>query len=84
MINMSGFISPQHFIQMIKGGKNPEQLMMDFLQQKMAGTPIGNNLIQLAQNRDGRGIEQIARNYFKQQGKDFDTEFNAFRKMFGL
>lgn len=81
---MSGFVNPQHFIEMIKSGKNPEQMMLDFLQRQMAGTPMGNNLIQLAQRRDSKGIEQIARNYFKQQGKDFDTEFNAFRKMFGL
>lgn len=81
---MSGFVDPMHFIQMIKSGKNPEQLMMDFLQQNMGGTPMGNNLIQLAQKRDGRGIEQIARNYFKQQGKDFDKEFMTFRQMFGL
>jgi hypothetical protein len=45
---------------------------------------MGNNLLQLAQRRDTRGIEQFARNYFKQQGKDFDTEFNSFRQMFGL
>lgn len=81
---MAGFVSPQHFIEMIKNGKNPEQLMMDFLQQKMSGTPMGNNLIQLAQRRDGKGIEQFARNYFKQQGKDFDKEFQAFRQMFGI
>lgn len=81
---MDGFVNPQHFIQLIKSGKNPEQLMMDFLQQQMAGTPMGDNLLQLAQKRDSRGIEQIARNYFKQQGKDFDTEFNAFRRMFGI
>lgn len=81
---MSGFVDPAHFVQMIKSGKNPEQLMMDFLQRNMGGTPMGNNLIQLAKNRDGAGIEQIARNYFKQQGKDFDKEFMAFRQMFGL
>ena len=81
---MSGFISPQHFIQMIKGGKNPQQLMMDFLRQKMAGTPMGDNLLQLAQNNDGRSIENFARNYFKQQGKDFDKEFKSFREMFGI
>lgn len=80
----SGFISPEHFIQMIRNGKNPEQLMMSFLQNKMSGTPMGNNLIQMAQRRDSSGIEQIARNYMKQQGKDFDKEFMAFRQMFGI
>lgn len=81
---MTGFVDPAHFIQMIKSGKNPEQLMMDFLQRNMGGTPMGNNLIQMANRKDSRGIEQFARNYFKQQGMDFDKEFNAFRQMFGL
>ena len=81
---MSGFINPQYFIQMIMSGKNPEQMMMDFLRQNMAGTPMGNNLLQLAQQGDKKGIENVARNYFKQQGKDFDKEFQMFRKQFGI
>jgi hypothetical protein len=77
---MNGFISPEYFIQMIKQGKNPEQLMMDFLQRQMGDSPLVN----LAQKRDAKGIEQFARNYYKQQGKDFDKEFQMFRQMFGL
>ena len=69
---------------MIMSGKNPEQMMMDFLRQNMAGTPMGNNLLQLAQQGDKKGIENVARNYFKQQGKDFDKEFQMFRKQFGI
>lgn len=77
---MNGFVSPEYFIQMIKQGKNPEQLMMDFLQKQMGDSP----LLGMAQRRDSRGIEQFARNYYKQQGKDFDKEFQAFRQMFGV
>ena len=77
---MNGFVSPEYFIQMIKQGKNPEQLMMDFLQKQMGDSP----LLGMAQRRDSRGIEQFARNYYKQQGKDFDKEFQAFRQMFGI
>jgi hypothetical protein len=73
-------VSPEYFIQMIKQGKNPEQLMMDFLQKQMGDSP----LLGMAQRRDSRGIEQFARNYYKQQGKDFDKEFQAFRQMFGV
>jgi hypothetical protein len=65
---------------MIKQGKNPEQLMMDFLQRQMGDSP----LLGMAQRRDNKGIEQFARNYYKQQGKDFDKEFQAFRQMFGI
>lgn len=77
---MNGFVSPEYFIQMIRQGKNPEQLMMDFLQKQMGDSP----LLGMAQRRDNKGIEQFARNYYKQQGKDFDKEFQAFRQMFGI
>lgn len=77
---MNGFVSPEYFIQMIRQGKNPEQLMMDFLQRQMGDSP----LLGMAQRRDNKGIEQFARNYYKQQGKDFDKEFQAFRQMFGI
>ena len=77
---MNGFVSPEYFIQMIRQGKNPEQLMMDFLQRQMGDSP----LLSMAHRRDSRGIEQFARNYYKQQGKDFDKEFQAFRQMFGI
>ena len=77
---MNGFVSPEYFIQMIRQGKNPEQLMMDFLQKQMGDSP----LLSMAQRRDSKGIEQFARNYYKQQGKDFDKEFQAFRQMFGI
>ena len=77
---MNGFVSPEYFIQMIRQGKNPEQLMMDFLQRQMGDSP----LLGMAQRRDSKGIEQFARNYYKQQGKDFDKEFQAFRQMLGI
>ena len=81
---MAGFVNPAQFIQMIKNGKNPEQLMMTFLQQNMGGTPMGDQLIQMANKNDTNGIERFARNYFKQQGIDFDTEFAAFKKTLGI
>ena len=45
---------------------------------------MGDNLISLARSGDQRGIEQIARNIAAQRGMDFDKEFNAFRKKYGL
>jgi hypothetical protein len=77
-------VNPAQFIQMIKNGKNPEQLMMEFLQTQMSNSPIGKNLLQMAQQKNSKGIEQIARNLMSEQGKDFDKEFNAFRQMFNL
>lgn len=71
-------------IQMIRSGQNPQQLAMNLLQQNMGNTPIGQNLLQLAQNGQTADIEQIARNLAKQQGIDFDKEFANFKQMLGL
>ena len=41
-------VNPMMLIQMIKQGKNPQQLMMSILEGSAASTPIGANLLQLA------------------------------------
>ena len=72
------------FMQMVRSGGNPEAMMMSMLQQKMGNSPMGQNLIQMAQNNDGKGIEQVARNLCAQRGLDFDKEFAAFKQQLGL
>lgn len=66
-------------LSMIKNGGNPQQIMMNLLETQMKGTPMGDNLINLAKSGNVQGIEEFARNYVKQNGKDFDQEFSAFR-----
>ena len=72
------------FMQAIRGGQNPQQLVMKMLQQNMGNSPIGQNLLTLAKNNDGKGIEQVARNLCAQRGLDFDTEFAKFKQQLGL
>ena len=75
-------INPMQVIQMIRSGSNPQQLMMSFLQQQ--NNPIANNLLQMAQNGNINGIEQIARNMCAQKGLDFDKEFSSFKQQLGI
>ncbi len=77
-------MNPMQLIQMIRSGQNPQQLAMNLLQQNIGNTPMGKNLIQLAQNGKTADIEQIVRNLAQQQGIDFDKEFTAFKQMLGL
>jgi hypothetical protein len=72
------------FMSMVKAGYNPEQLMISLLEQKMKGTPMGDNLIKLAKEGNGAEIEKIARNIIAQRGMDFDKEFSAFKRQLGL
>lgn len=76
--------NPMQLIQMIRSGQNPQQLAMNLLQQNMGDTPMGNNLLQLAQKGRTADIEQIVRNLAQQQGIDYDKEFASFKKMLGL
>ena len=72
------------FLQQIKEGKNPQQLMMSFLENQIKGTPMGDNILALAKNNNSSAIEEIARNISSQRGIDFDKEFIAFKRMLGL
>lgn len=76
-------VNPMQLISMIRGGSNPQQLMMSILEQQMKGTPMGDNLINLARNGRTSEIERIARNLAAQSGIDFDKEFSAFRQKLG-
>ena len=72
------------FMDQIKKGYRPEQVTMNLVEQRMRGTPMGDNLIKLAREGNGVEIERIARNLATQRGIDFDKEFAKFRKQFGL
>ena len=72
------------FMQIMKSGGNPQQIVINMLQQQAGNTPMGQNLLKMAQNNDGKGIEQVARNLCAQRGLDFDKEFAAFKQQLGL
>lgn len=74
----------QQMIQFIKAGNNPEQFIMTMLQMKAGNNPVMQNILQLAQTKDQKGLESVARNLAKQRGVDFDKAFNDFRKNLGL
>lgn len=77
-------MNPMQIIQNIRNGQNPQQTTMRLLQEQIGNTPIGQNLLRMAQNNDGKGIEQIARNLCAQRGLDFNKEFAVFKQQLGL
>jgi hypothetical protein len=72
-------VNPNQLIQMIKGGSNPQQLMLSIMQQQSSNSPLYQNLIKLAKENRTSEIEQIARNLSKEKGIDFDKEFSSFK-----
>ena len=77
-------INPMQFINQIRSGQNPQQLMLNFLEQQANNNPMGQNLLNLALNNQTQDIEQFARNMFASNGRDFDSEFKRFKDTFGL
>ena len=77
-------VNPMQLIQMIKGGQNPQQLIMSLLEEQAQSNPIYANLSQMAKQGRTQDIEKFARNLAATQGLDFDKEFAAFRQRTGL
>lgn len=77
-------VNPMQLVQMIRNGQNPQQLMLSILAGQ-AGTPIGANLLKLAQNGQTDEIEKVVRNLYAQQGgTNFDEDFKSFKMSMGL
>lgn len=73
-----------HMINMVRQG-NPQQIVMGMLEQRaQQGNPVFKNLLSKVQQGDTQGVETIVRNMAREKGIDFDTEFNSFKRRFGL
>ena len=77
-------VNPNVLIQMIKSGRNPQQLIISILQGQAYNNPLGRNLLSLAQQGRTDELEKVVRNVYAQQGgKNFDQEFEAFKRALG-
>jgi hypothetical protein len=65
---------------MLKGIKNPKEAVINMV--KSNNNPMVKNLVEMAEKGDAKGVENFARNVFKEQGRDFDKEMNEFMNNF--
>lgn len=71
---------------------NPMQMLQNFImkgfspqkivEQMVDSNPMMSNLMKMANAGDTSGVENFARNMFKEKGRDFDKEFSEFRSKF--
>lgn len=59
--------------------KNPQEIAMQLIGNN--NNSVVNNLITMAKNGDKKGIENFARNIFREQGRDFDKEYAQMQEM---
>lgn len=73
-------MNPMQMLQSFLGrGMSPQQII-----NQMSGNknPMITNLMNMMQTGDSKGVEDFARNIFKEKGRDFDKEFSEFKKNF--
>lgn len=75
-------MNPMNMLKGLMGNMNPKNIAMNML--KNNSNPIFNNLIEMAEKNDVKGLEQFAKNYMESQGKDFEKEFGDFKNMMNL
>ena len=72
--------NPMQFMNMLNGIKNPKEAVINMI--KSNNNPMVKNLVEMAEKGDNKGIETFARNIFKEQGRDFDSEIKQFMNNF--
>ena len=64
---------------------NPQQFLQQVMDDsQMMQNPMIKNTVQMAQNGDAKGIEQLARNLCKEKGINADDMFNQMKNNFGM
>ena len=73
-----------NIIQLMRSG-NPQQFLQQVMDDsQMMQNPMIKNTVQMAQNGDAKGIEQLARNLCKEKGINADDMFNQMKNKFGM
>lgn len=75
-------MNPINIFQMMKAG--PKQFIQQMMgNNQMMSNPMIQNVMQMAQQGNMRGVEQMARNLCKEKGLNADEVFNQVKGKFG-
>lgn len=75
-------MNPMQIMQMMRGG-NPQQFIQQMMgNNQIMSNPMAKNAIDMAQNGNMQGIEQMARNLCKEKGLDADQLMQQIKYRF--
>ena len=60
-------MNPMQLMQMIRGGGNPQQAIINMMKQQSGNNPVIDNAINMMEKGDNAGIEKLARNLCKER-----------------
>ena len=71
-------------MQLVQAMKNPQAFMQQMMNNsQIMQNPMAKNAMEMAQNGNMQGIEQMARNLCKEKGLNADDVFNQIKSGFG-
>lgn len=80
-------MNPLQLIGMLKNANNPQQLMMDLMQNNCNNPMMKNamgSLLSMVQQNDTVGVERMARNLAKERGINPDEMMKNIRSQLGM
>lgn len=70
-------------MQMMLAFKNPQAFIQKMMSDpQVAGNPMAQNILKMAQSGDMKGIEELGRNIARERGQNFDKAFAEFKSQF--
>lgn len=73
-----------NLINIFRAVKNPQQFIQQIAgNNQIMSNPMVQNVMQMAQQGNMRGVEQMARNLCKEKGLNADEVFNQMKGKFG-
>jgi spore germination protein YaaH len=73
-------LNPLMLLSLLKGN-GPQSVAQQLFQNNFQSNPNMQSLMQLARSGNSQGVEQFAKNYFQQIGKDYNTELNNLMQL---
>lgn len=71
-------------MQLIKGYMTRGMTPKGIVKSMVGNNPIFNNLIEMADKGDNKGVEQFAKNLLKEKGLDFDKELQNMKRTLNI
>lgn len=77
-------MNPMQLMQMIRGGENPQQAIINMMKQQSGNNPVIDNAINMMEKGDNAGIEKLARNLCKERNINPDDILSQVKNQFGI
>ena len=63
---------------------NLQQMVMNMAKSRMGNNPVLKNAVQMAEKGDSAGLENLARNLYKENNLDIDKAIEQVKSQFGM